>query len=127
MNSFLTYIPWTAVAILSLGYWAQVWKIHQHKEVRDLSILSYSMLAVGFTVMGIKAYFDGSFIFTVKQLATLIPTLFIIFQVWYHKDDRWHDDLDDFCRHCGSELEPHWSFCADCGTPTENCMDNKID
>ena len=127
MKTFLTVIPWLAVAILSLGYWAQVWRIHLHKEVRDLSLLSYAMLAFGFSIMAVKAYHEQSVIFMVKQVATLIPALFIVFQIWYHKDDRWHDDMDDSCRHCGSELEPHWSFCADCGTPTQDCMNHNRD
>lgn len=109
------YIPWIAVCILSLGYWSQVWKIHIHKEVRDISMMSYIFLSVGFSIMAIKAHQEDSTIFLIKQIATLIPALIICFQIYIHKEDHWHDDDDEMCTNCGQELEPHWKFCAYCG------------
>ena len=110
------FVPWLAVFILSLGYWVQVWKIHIHREVRDLSITSYILLSTGFLIMALKAWEQQSTIFMVKQLATMIPSLIIVSQIMRHKDDRWHDDNDKICNNCESELEPYWTYCADCGT-----------
>lgn len=115
---YFNMLSWVAVVILSLGYWAQVWKIHIHREVRDISIVSYILLATGFAIMAIKAYFDGSTIFLVKQLSTFLPAVIIIAQIIIHRDDEWHDDADEICANteCGHEIEPHWIFCANCGT-----------
>ncbi len=115
MELLLEYIPWVAVCILSLGYWSQVWKIHIHKEVRDISLLSYVFLSIGFAIMALKAYSENSVIFLVKQVATFIPVIIICFQIIIHKEDHWHDDDDEMCTQCGSELEPHWKHCAYCG------------
>lgn len=109
-------LPWLALVLLSLGYWSQVWKVHVHREVRDLSVLSYFFLAIGFVVMGIRAFKDGATIFLVKQFVTLIPVVVLIAQIYIHRDDRWHDDDDEFCVSCGEELEPQWTFCPYCGT-----------
>lgn len=84
-------LSWIAVVILSASYWAQVWRIHIHKEVRDLSFNMYLGLAIGFTIMLFKAISEGSVIFAVKQLATLIPCLIIAAQIIQHKDDSWED------------------------------------
>ena len=111
-------LPWLALVVLSLGYWSQVWKTHVHKEVRDLSIASYIFLAIGFTIMGARALYDGSVLFFTKQLVTLIPVGILIFQIRYHRDDRWHDDADEMCLTCDEELEPQWSYCPYCSTAT---------
>lgn len=108
-------IPWIAVFTLSLGYWAQVWRIHEHKEVRDLSIVSYSLLAVGFFIMAIKAYYDGSTIFFIKQVATFLPATIVIFQIIKHRDDHWHDSHNPHCHECKEELEIYWKYCSYCG------------
>lgn len=87
----LDILPWFAIGILSYGYFQQAWRIHVHKEVRDLSIKGYVALAVGFIIMLIVAIKDGSTIFAVKQLATLIPCCIIIYQIIVHRDDKWED------------------------------------
>lgn len=112
---WLGYVPWLALVILSLGYWSQAWKIHKHKEVRDLSILSYMCLAMGFSIMSWQAYREGSTIFLVKQIMTLIPVTLIVAQIWLHRDDRWHDDESPHCQSCDTELESGWLFCPQCG------------
>lgn len=122
MEVLFDYIPWIAVVILSLGYWSQVYKIHIHKEVRDLSLLSYVFLSTGFAIMALKAYSENSTIFLVKQVATFIPAVIVCFQIVAHKDDHWHDDDDEICSNCNAELEPHWKYCAYCGTPS---LENK--
>lgn len=120
MNFLLEIIPWVAVITLSLGYWSQVQKIHVHKEVRDLSLLSYSLLAIGFFIMSIRAWADGSDIFLAKQIMTFIPVSIIIYQIRKHKNDTWHDKNDPHCLSCKKELEPLWRHCPYCGTLTQN-------
>ncbi len=115
----LIYASWASVVILCLGYWFQVWKIHVHKEVRDISLASYIMLCIGFSILAFRAYHDSATIFMVKQLSTLLPVSIICFQVIKHKEDTWHDDDDPNCTNCAKELEPHWQYCAYCGTKNE--------
>lgn len=116
-------MSWSAVIILSISYWFQIWKIHVHKEVRDLSVIYHVMLAIGFGILTYTAWAEGSTIFVVKQVATTVPVLIIIAQIYYHKDDHWHDDIDPSCLNCSEELELLWKVCPYCGTPkTEEQM-----
>lgn len=111
----MDFLSWAAVVILSVSYWFQIWKIHVHKEVRDLSMTYHVMLAVGFGILAFTAWIEGSTIFLIKQIATTIPVIVIIAQIIYHQDDHWHDDDDPLCNSCGEELEPDWSACPYCG------------
>ena len=82
-------LSWIAVALLAISYWFQVYKIHVHKEVRDLSITYHVMLALGFGILAVTAYVEGSTIFLIKQISTTIPVLVILGQIFYHKGDKW--------------------------------------
>ncbi len=112
----LTILSWVAIIVLASSYWFQIWKIHVHREVRDLSLIYHFLLAVGFGLLIITAFVEDSFIFLVKQIATFIPVIIIIGQILYHQQDHWHDKDDEICRKCGEELEPHWKFCPYCST-----------
>lgn len=116
MEEILKVLPWIGILLVSTSYWFQIYKIHIHKEVRDLSISYYVFLALGFSTLIYQAYADDSIVFLVKQIGTLIPVLIILFQIWYHREDHWHDEEDPICSNCGKELEPHWSYCSYCGT-----------
>ena len=116
-SSFIHLLSWTAVFLLSISYWFQIWKIHVHKEVRDLSMTYHVLLATGFGILTYTAFLEDSTIFVAKQIMTTIPVLIIIGQIIYHKDHRWHDDEDPICSACNSELEPCWDYCAYCGEP----------
>lgn len=113
--SVLDIVSWTAIGLLSVSYWFQIWKIHVHKEVRDLSMAYHVFLALGFGILTWTAIEENSTKFLVKQIATTIPVLIIIGQIIYHKDDHWHDDDDPLCLKCGMELEMDWRFCSYCG------------
>ncbi len=121
----MQYLSWAAVALLSTSYWFQIWKIHVHKEVRDLSMTYHVMLALGFGILTYTAYAEGSIIFIVKQVATTVPVIVIIGQILYHKDDHWHADEDPICSSCSNELEPWWKNCAYCGSETGSVADLK--
>ena len=108
-------ISWIAIIALAFSYWFQIWKIHVHKEVRDLSIPYHFLLALGFGLLTYQAYIEGSTIFLVKQILTTIPVIVIIGQIYYHRKDRWHDKKDDLCQFCQEELEPDWKNCPYCG------------
>ena len=84
-------ISWVAIFLLAMSYWFQIWKIHVHKEVRDLSLPYHILLALGFGILTWQAYIDGSVVFIVKQIATTIPVLILIGQILYHKKDTWKD------------------------------------
>jgi hypothetical protein len=108
-------LSWAAIIALSVSYWFQIWRIHVHKEVRDLSMTYHVLLALGFGILTYTAYVENSIIFLTKQIATTLPVLVIIGQIIYHKKDRWHDDEDPACPSCKEELEIDWSFCPYCG------------
>ncbi len=112
----LILLSWTAVVILAGSYWFQIWKIHKHKEVRDLSLIYHSLLAVGFGILIFTALMEDSTIFLVKQIATFIPVVIIIWQILIHRKDHWHDEKDEVCKNCKSELEPDWKHCPYCST-----------
>ena len=107
------WLSWIAIILLALSYWFQIWKIHQHKEVRDLSIAYHILLALGFGLLVYQAYIENSKIFLVKQILTTIPVIIIIGQIFYHRKDKWHDKKDRTCS-CGHELEPDWFRCPYC-------------
>jgi len=110
----ITILSWAAIIILSVGYWFQIWKIHVHKEVRDLSLAYNILLAIGFGILAITALQEGSFIFLVKQIMTTIPVV-IIFQILYHKNDHWKDAKLKKCEKCSENLEGYWKFCVNYG------------
>ena len=112
----LTLMSWLAIITLASSYWFQIWKIHIHKEVRDLSLIYHVLLALGFGLLIVTAFIEDSFIFFVKQIATFIPVIIIIGQIIYHQKDHWHDDDDELCRKCTEELEPDWQYCPYCST-----------
>lgn len=108
-------VSWIAIFLLSISYWFQIYKIHIHKEVRDISLSYNVLLGVGFAILGVTAYVERSVIFLAKQVLTTIPVIVIICQVIYHKGDRWHDEQDGHCASCKEELELYWSHCPFCG------------
>ena len=115
----ILHLSWLAVATLSVSYWLQIWRIHVHKEVRDLSMPYHILLAIGFGILTITAYMEDSTVFLVKQIMTTIPVLIIIGQIIYHKKDRWHDKDTKNCCNCGYELENYWTYCPNCGMVVE--------
>ncbi|MGH1468969.1 MAG: PQ-loop domain-containing transporter [Bdellovibrionales bacterium] len=114
-NSLVQIFSWAAIFLLSISYWFQIWKIHVHKEVRDLSMAYHVLLALGFGMLTYRAYIEGSTIFIVKQVMTTVPVLIIIGQIIVHKGERWRDDDEAFCSECKKEFEPTWNNCAYCG------------
>jgi len=108
-------LSWVAIILLSISYWFQIYKIHKHKEVRDISLFYHVFLAIGFSVLIYTAHIEDSFIFLVKQIMTTIPVIIIITQILYHRRDRWHDACNIRCCDCGFYLEPEWYFCPNCG------------
>lgn len=114
-TNFIYWLSWGAVFLLSISYWFQIWKIHAHKEVRDLSMTYHILLATGFGILTYTAYLEDSFIFLIKQIMTTVPVVVIIGQIIVHREDRWHDEADPSCGTCDSELEIDWEYCAFCG------------
>jgi uncharacterized protein with PQ loop repeat len=116
----MTTLSYIAIAVLAFSYWLQIWKIHKHREVRDLSIGYHILLAIGFGILAIVALSkDGAEVFAIKNTLTFIPVLIIIAQIIWHgyiRHDHWHDDGDPNCSYCEEELEIDWSHCPYCGT-----------
>lgn len=114
-------ISWLAVILLASSYWFQIYKIHLHKEVRDISIAYHVFLALGFGIMIPTALFEGTMVFLIKNILTFLPVCIIIFQIFYHRQDRWHDEDDPYCGNilCKKELEPQWTYCPYCSWYTK--------
>lgn len=116
MEWFVKHLSWIAVLALSLGYWSQVYRIHIHKEVRDLSLPSYVLMSIGFMILFFQAVKDDSPVFIAKQIAAFVPVTFIIIQIIVHRKDKWHDEFNPHCLSCKEELEMTWKVCPYCGT-----------
>jgi uncharacterized protein with PQ loop repeat len=127
MTKMLVLVSWIAIVILSIGYWLQIYKIHVHKEVRDLSLTYHILLAVGFAVLAVTAIMEDSIIFFVKQVSTTIPVMVIIYQILYHRKDRWYDPSLPFCATCKNPTEEAWTFCPFCGTGKKSKSLPKMD
>jgi uncharacterized protein with PQ loop repeat len=108
-------LSWFAIVLLVVGYWLQVWRIHLHKEVRDISMPYMFCLLIGFLILAVLAVYERSLLFFVKQVATSIPVAVIIGQVIYHRRDHWHDAALPACPQCNTEIEPDWRHCPTCG------------
>lgn len=104
-----------AIALLVVGYWLQVWRIHVHKEVRDISLPYMICMLIGFVILAFLAMVERSTLFLIKQVATSIPVAVIIGQVIYHRRDHWHDEKLPHCVRCDTEIENDWGFCPSCG------------
>lgn len=113
-------MAWIAITLLATSYWFQIYKIHKHREVRDLSVPYYVFLILGYVILAHQAFVEDSSIFFWKQIATIVPVLIILYQIYVHRQDHWHDDSDPNCLQCNEDLEPGFIVCPWCGTvPTE--------
>jgi uncharacterized protein with PQ loop repeat len=117
----LQVMAWLAICILAISHWLQVYKIHKHREVRDISQWTYVFLLTGYICLFIKAILDwkagtGDFVWAARQMATIIPVTIVLFQIKWHQNDHWHDDNDVNCASCRNELEDYWCHCPYCGS-----------
>ena len=115
----LQTFAWLAIGMLALSHWLQVYKIHKHREVRDISIWTYIFLLCGYSCLFAKASYDwyhgnGDIVWAVRQMATILPVSIVLMQIRWHKKDKWHDDLSPHCNNCDGELEPQWDYCPYC-------------
>lgn len=127
-------IVWGAIGILAVSHWLQVYKIHKHREVRDISQWTYIFLLAGYICLFTKAILDwqagtGDFLWAAKQMATILPVFIVLMQIRWHRNDHWHDDCDVNCSSCRNELETGWCWCPYCGTKNIGCSqeENKDD
>ena len=85
----LDYLAWGATILLVSSFIPQIWRIHVHKEVRDLSPVGFSMLFLGTLIHFLYAVKIGDMVFASKHFATLFFVAVILFQMWLHWGDRW--------------------------------------
>lgn len=83
---------------------------------------TYTLLFCGYSMLFTKAIVDymastGDVLWVLKQIATIIPVTVVIFQIYWHRKDKWHDEYDLYCSGCKGELENDWGFCPYCGDP----------
>jgi predicted membrane channel-forming protein YqfA (hemolysin III family) len=121
----LHIIPWVAIFILSIGYLAQIIRIQVHREVRDLSTIGFISLGIGYIILGYEAFLIGSGVFLFKNVLTLLLVLIILGQIWYHRDEEWHDETDVLCQNCTNEMEDNWKYCPDYGTSLNQKTDDQ--
>ena len=125
LDVLFEYLPWMAIVILGFSHWAQVHKIHVHREVRDLSLGTYSMLLIGYGLVLSKAINDlmsgtSTWFYIVRQVACIIPISVVLWQIHKYKKAKWHDDDAPICTNCNKELEPDWKYCPYCSWINEN-------
>ena len=87
----MEFLSTIAIVILSVGFWSQVLHIHKHKEVRDISIVQYVSLFIGYSLLAVVAQEANSTTFLIKQLMSIVPTAIIIGQIIYHRQDKWEE------------------------------------
>ena len=111
---------WTAVLILAIAYWLQVIKIHRHKEVRDLSLISYSILSVGYALLLVESIYHYEPDALAKCIVVLVPCIIIVALINHNKHCIWVDEEKFKCFHCGKVLQPYHLFCSSCGIKITN-------
>jgi len=124
-NLIFEIFAWTAVAVISVSYWLQLFKIHRHKEVRDLSLISYSVLFIGYSFLFIEGLISFSILGIAKSVAVLIPCALTIFMIQHNKHCEWVDEDGFKCQHCGKSLQPHHLYCSSCGTSVVKSQTSK--
>jgi uncharacterized protein with PQ loop repeat len=87
----ISIISWTASVLLIAAFIPQIWRIHKHKEVRDLSVLSFWGLLLGSLGLATEAYMVGSGPLFFKQLLTALCAIIILVQIKTHSKDKWED------------------------------------
>ena len=110
------FLSWLAVLMLATGQAAQICRIHVHKEVRDLSPWMFIFWIIGCFILLLESLAVGSAVFAFKNVLMMGLMGTILFQIWYHRKDHWHDDDDPHCVECHQELELDWLACPYCGT-----------
>jgi len=120
LSKITEFIPYVPAILIPIAYWKQAYHIHQHKEVRDLDLSSFYMLAISYVIFLFEALRIDSTVFTIKNALAFVPVVVVCWQINKHKGDEWHDDDNTFCHECGNELETHWKCCTDCGTAVSN-------
>lgn len=96
-----------AILILSIGYWWQIYKNHKTRHVEDLSITYFLCMAVGVSILAVHAVKEGSWVFFLKQISILIPSIIIIQQIFKYKQK-------EKCN-CVSFQQLTFKFCPNCG------------
>lgn len=84
-------LSWVASIMLIAAFIPQIWRIHIHKEVRDLSSLSFWGLMLGSGGLAVEAFLVGSGPLLFKQLATALCAGVILWQIKVHSKDRWEE------------------------------------
>mgnify|MGYP003970075747 FL=1 len=123
----LQIMPWVAIGVLAVSHWLQVYKIHKHREVRDISQWTYIFLLIGYIALFTKATIDwyagtGDIVWAARQMATIIPVSIVLMQIKWHQNDHWHDESDTNCSSCRNEVEEGWCWCPYCGTKNPACI-----
>lgn len=128
----LQIMPWVAIGILAVSHWLQVYKIHKHREVRDISQWTYIFLLTGYIALFTKAVIDwqagtGDIVWAARQMATIFPVSIVLMQIKWHQNDHWHDESDTNCASCRNELEEGWCWCPYCGKANPACNHKEED
>lgn len=85
-------LPWLAVFILGSSFWIQAYKVYKVKDVKDLSLTSFAMFVVGYTILAVQAAHEGSSLFITKQVLTGVPAFVILCQIIYYSKTGYKDD-----------------------------------
>ena len=90
--AFLETLEWISALLIPAALLFQIFRIYQHKEVRDLSLTTCVLFALAYITLSIKAYAIDSELFLLKNCLSLFFSLILLGQRIYYKNSKWIDD-----------------------------------
>lgn len=91
IRDVVSVAAWVASFGAVLTLLPQIWRIHVHKEVRDLSKISFWGLAIFSTILLMEAIYLKSGIYIVKQAGSALFAFIILWQIKIHEKDKWEE------------------------------------
>ena len=88
---FLETLEWISALLIPAALLFQIFRISQHKEVRDLSLVTCILFALAYITLSIKAYVIDSELFLLKNCLSLFFSLILLGQRIYYKNSKWID------------------------------------
>ena len=95
---------WGSALLIPAGLAFQVFRIYQHKEVRDLSLVTCIIFVVAYISLSIKAHDIDSSLFLLKNSLSLVFALILLVQRIYYKNSKWIDGPETPEEHMDKQL-----------------------
>ncbi len=102
--NFLETIEWLSALLIPAALLFQIIRIYQHKEVRDLSLMTCVLFTLAYISLSIKAYNIDSQIFLLKNSLSLVLSIVLLIQRIYYKNSKWIGSFETFEKHSDRKL-----------------------